>query len=919
MTKRILTLIVSFSIFSAVAQAALFTSIVVYGDSLSDNGNLFAATGLPGTPYFQGRRSNGPVAVEQLAASLGSPLLDFAWIGATTGVGNYGDGGTPTSPGSFHLPGMQVELAGTQGLLTPSLAGGLFVVWGGPNDFLAPSPLDTTPQAVISRAVGDLVGIMTTLESLGARHILVPGMPDLGLTPYFKSLGPAAAAQASALTDAFNSALQSSLPRGVLYYDTASLLRSIVASPSSYGFTNVTDPCFNGTTVCPNPGQYVFWDDFHPTTATDALVAKGFQQVVVPEPGTFSMVAGAVLILAVFSTNRRRRLSAAAFLLVLLAPAAHAQTSGKKKVGKQSDLPRFTYPVTGSASELVQADAATFNAFAMKVKGDLESIFRDYDIEDKATLRTLLEAKLDLQQITGENEAALETVASFLKVQEKPADQLTAALFPRSMLQAAVDSKSTSGPAFEEAFRKRFRQAVDPLPWNMAQDLMKSWLASTRTFTKAMLVGEIKTQLDPAVQKSGVLDNEQAWDLIAERAGLQFYFPLKDAVGDILSRYIVAHNLQQPDIWKAREVTLTADQKLTPVLIGIWDSGVDLSLFGDQVFSDPRPTVSGNHGLAYDDNANPSTSWIYPLTPAQAQRYPGFREQLKGFDDLKNGIDSPEARVLQERTGTLSADQFHAQEELDRVLDHYVHGTHVAGIVARGNPAVRLVVARFHDDVYLPFQPTPEWARRIAADFQKISDYFRTRNVRVVNMSWIVDPQEFETWLSNTGAGADPAERKRRAVEVFGIWHDAVESAIKNAPNTLFFCAAGNSNGNAGFVQGVPASLRLPNLVTVGAVNQAGDETSFTSYGDTVVVDANGFDVESYFPGGSKMKLSGTSMASPNVANLAAKLFALGPSLTPAQVIDLIKKGATGTEDGRRHLIDPKRSVALLQASKSTK
>ena len=55
-------------------------------------------------------------------------------------------------------------------------------------------------------------------------------------------------------------------------------------------------------------------------------------------------------------------------------------------------------------------------------------------------------------------------------------------------------------------------------------------------------------------------------------------------------------------------------------------------------------------------------------------------------------------------------------------------------------------------------------------------------------------------------------------------------------------------------------------------------------------------------------------MASPNVVNLAAKLFALDPSLTPAQAIQLIKDGASTSEDGRRHLMDEKRSVALLQA-----
>ena len=50
--------------------------------------------------------------------------------------------------------------------------------------------------------------------------------------------------------------------------------------------------------------------------------------------------------------------------------------------------------------------------------------------------------------------------------------------------------------------------------------------------------------------------------------------------------------------------------------------------------------------------------------------------------------------------------------------------------------------------------------------------------------------------------------------------------------------------------------------------------------------------------------------------NLAAKLFALDPALSPAQVIDLIKRGATASDDGRIHLIDPKRSVELLGAGK---
>jgi len=427
----------------------------------------------------------------------------------------------------------------------------------------------------------------------------------------------------------------------------------------------------------------------------------------------------------------------------------------------------------------------------------------------------------------------------------------------------------------------------------------------------------VKTNIDPAVEKSGVVDNQEAWAVIHDRAALQFELPLKNIRADVLSGYIDTHNVTKPDIWAAREVTLNAKEHLTPVLVGIWDSGVDVSIFGDQVFTDPHPTASGTHGLAYADDGSPSPSWLQPLTPAQQLQYPDVRAQLKGLGDMSNAIDSPEAGALRLKFSTLSSDQINELSNLSKVFAPYIHGTHVAGIAIRGNPAARLVVARFDDQLPdFTFQPTTEWAHKMASDFEQISDYFRTRNVRVVNMSWGDDASEFEAWLSNTGAGADPAERKRRAAEIYAIWHDAVQNAIKNAPNTLFVCAAGNSDSDASFLQDVPAGLRLPNLLAVGAVNQAGDETSFTSYGPTVVVDSDGYEVDSYVPGGAKVKLSGTSMASPNVTNLAAKLFALGPSLTPAQAIELIKAGATTSEDGRRHLIDPKRSVELLRSKK---
>jgi hypothetical protein len=184
-------------------------------------------------------------------------------------------------------------------------------------------------------------------------------------------------------------------------------------------------------------------------------------------------------------------------------------------------------------------------------------------------------------------------------------------------------------------------------------------------------------------------------------------------------------------------------------------------------------------------------------------------------------------------------------------------------------------------------------------------------------MSWGGGPQDDEAALEKNGMGKDAADRKAIAKKLFAIERDGLYNAIQSAPDILFICSAGNADSNSGFNEMIPSSFKLPNVLAVGAVDQAGDEASFTSYGDTVLVDANGYQVESVLPGGAKVRFSGTSMASPNVVNLAAKLIALDPKLTPAQTIHLIVAGATPSEDGRRHNIDPKRSVELLRQTQS--
>jgi subtilisin family serine protease len=97
-------------------------------------------------------------------------------------------------------------------------------------------------------------------------------------------------------------------------------------------------------------------------------------------------------------------------------------------------------------------------------------------------------------------------------------------------------------------------------------------------------------------------------------------------------------------------------------------------------------------------------------------------------------------------------------------------------------------------------------------------------------------------------------------------------------------------------------------------VDSEGKKTAFTTEGKSVDFYANGYEVESFVPGGDRLKMSGTSMASPQVANLAAKLLAVNPKLKPAELIKLITEGSEpSAEDAKIRLINPKKSLALIK------
>jgi hypothetical protein len=597
---------------------------------------------------------------------------------------------------------------------------------------------------------------------------------------------------------------------------------------------------------------------------------------------------------------------------------ASAQTA-KKPVNSEADLPRYSYAMTGTASQLFQSDAATFGAFASKVLADVNATLDGYDIKDHATLRALLGEKLQILALAGKNQDALALVSQIRDVEDKPDAKLTSNLRAEAILKARIETGQSNGAALEAAFKKDFAAAVNALPYNVAGTSIKEAKEGAEIFTPVLAQGAVQTRIDPVVAKTQSVDSDLAADLIRYRYASDVSYPTRTAALAVLTAYLDKNAAaKKPDIWAARDVSLAGVQGLTPVVVGIWDGGSDLSLFPNQTFTDPHPQYDP-HGLAFDLHGFPTHGYLYPIDQEQLAQYPSMIGYLQGFSDLQANIDSPQATALKQKVAGLTPAQS-AQffEALDFYGGTYGHGTHVAGIAARDNPAARLLVARItYNYKTIPPPPTDADVNRGNDDNVKIVNYFKAHNVRVVNMSFGESARDYEAALEANGLGKDAATRKQMAQRWYELDKQSFIDVMKSAPNILFVVAAGNADSDATFGDYIPSSLALPNVLTVGAVDQAGDAASFTSYGPTVKVYADGYQVVSYLPRGFKVAFDGTSMSTPNVANLAAKLIAIDPSLTPEQTIDLIVKGSTPSSDGKRQLINSKASIELLKSQQA--
>lgn len=326
------------SLATLTAQARTFHDIIVFGDSLSDNGNLYSASlhVVPKSPpYYQGHFTNGEVWVEKLAEEFsgGTKILNDYAVGGASAVLHLIHSKLPYSIGAeideFELTHYFSDKSQY-----------LFILWVGGNDYL----VDPDDHAQTAQSVVDSIG--EKIESLihsGGRLFLIPNLPDIALTPEANienmqaDMHDYSERHNALLQDKLNTLREKYADKGVkiISFDVYGLYQEMMQNPNDFGLTDIINPCYSGsiflhdamtstitpiTDLLPNMSEdereamlanpslratllataayenqkisftlannnscagKLFWDDVHPTTRVHALIAKAAYDVLI--------------------------------------------------------------------------------------------------------------------------------------------------------------------------------------------------------------------------------------------------------------------------------------------------------------------------------------------------------------------------------------------------------------------------------------------------------------------------------------------------------------------------------------------------------------------------------------------------------------------------------------------------------------
>jgi hypothetical protein len=225
-----------------------------------------------------------------------------------------------------------------------------------------------------------------------------------------------------------------------------------------------------------------------------------------------------------------------------------AQAKQKTKIASDVDLPRFTYSAPTSAATLLAADDATFKNFATRVRADLETIFRDYEITDNAVLLHLLSHRLDLEMLFEDDAAALETCKQMQALFEKPELKAMGMYNDLAFIRARMATAKSGGPDFQREYQTLLEAETNLLPWEVVAERIRKAQARFEKLSADFVNERVAAEIEPVVSREKALDFQAATRLIFWRGVLSTELPQRGIVLKVLNAYIDAHRNENPPV-----------------------------------------------------------------------------------------------------------------------------------------------------------------------------------------------------------------------------------------------------------------------------------------------------------------------------------------------------------------------------------
>jgi len=538
---------------------------------------------------------------------------------------------------------------------------------------------------------------------------------------------------------------------------------------------------------------------------------------------------------------------------------------------------------------------------------------------DTAARKELLIARRAAALTLHDWEAVISLTTAIRKLEPKAAMQSVEGLVFEAVARAS--RRGYSSRKFAVALSEQLARLDGAIVASSLRSLRTSYYLMSRNSVLARLHGPIAAQ---AAARHNRADLRLASELLEQLFVLQRVVPELELIDELLARRLAATDMQVRDLWSPRQVVLSSTLPLAKVVVGIWDSGVDLALFKGRLWVNTREQQNGldddgngfvddNNGFAFDSDRRPSTGALGARPGRDSVEYDRLARYSVGWADLDAGETTDDAKFARAIARSLSAkERAEFNLDLDR-LSFFTHGTGIASIAASGVPSVELMIGRLDyriGQVPPPIDEADAAARVAYAD--KAVAYYKANGARIVNMSFRLTLPNVESSLASIEP--DPVRRRERATIIYTRLHEGFEKAIRSAPEILFVAGAGNSNENNDVVRSFPAGVNADNLIVVGAVDSQLLPASISSYGASVDVYALGVSVPQKLVGGRTIRFTGTSSATPQVTNFAAKLLALCPALTVASLRKVIMETSTNEGPQRLRVINPRAGVARLSS-----